>query len=74
MPGMGLSHVDSLFFSCFIDLGLTQWVAEPTYYSPGNILDLILTLSEDNIGEVKTFPPFSKLRPLSYILYVCVSI
>ena len=72
VPGDPTPQESALFFNCFISLGLTQWVVEPTYYLSGNILDLILTTSEDNIGEVKVFPPFPNCDHCPvYCTYVC---
>ncbi len=49
----GLTARDSNFYNCFISLGLTQWVTEPTFITSGNILDLILTSEDDRVGEVQ---------------------
>lgn len=54
----GLTGRDSKFYNCFISLGLTQWVTEPTFLVSGNILDLILTSEDDRVGEVQVLPPF----------------
>ena len=50
--------LDKLFFDCFVDSGLSQWVRFGTFFPSGNTLDLILTTDDDRIGEVFSVPPF----------------
>ena len=52
-----ISPTDSLFYDCFIECGLSQWVSFGTFFPSGNILDLILTSDEDRVGEVYSCPP-----------------
>ena len=56
----GLSPNDLKFYNCFNALGLTQWVQEPTYFSSGNILDLILSSEDDRVLDVQVVPPFPR--------------
>ena len=54
------SSSDLRFLDCFTNLGLTQWVKQPTFLSSGNILDIVLTSEEDRIDNVEVLPPFPK--------------
>ena len=49
--------VDRRFLTCFLSMGLSQWVKEPTFVPSGNILDLILTSEDDRVSEVVVLPP-----------------
>ena len=57
IPDRHLSLLDERFFHLFNQLGLTQWIREPTYYPSRNILDLILTNDEERMGDVKVLAP-----------------
>ena len=48
---------DRLFYDCFTECGLVQWVKFPTFFPSGNILDLVLTTDTDRIGDVYSVPP-----------------
>ena len=39
-----VAPLDLEFFSCFMQLGLNQWVQEGTFLGSNNILDLVLTI------------------------------
>ena len=52
-----ISPNDRLFYDCFVDCGLVQWVDFATFFPSGNILDLILTSDQDRVGEVFSCPP-----------------
>ena len=49
---------DQGFVECFNSLGLTQWVAEPTYVPSGRTLDLVLISESDRVGSLPVCPPF----------------
>ena len=51
---------DRLFYNCFLECGLTQWVKFGTFVPSGNILDLVFTTDDDRIGDVYSAPPFPK--------------
>ena len=52
--------LDRSFLFLFEQLGLTQWIQEPTFIHSNNILDLILTTEKDRVGSVELAPPFPK--------------
>ena len=49
--------LDRLFYDCFVESGLSQWVKFGTFFPSGNTLDLVLTTDDDRIGEVYSRPP-----------------
>ena len=51
------SPMERMFVEAFISLGLTQWVAQPTFPRSGNILDLILTSDIERTGNVEVLAP-----------------
>ena len=57
--------LDRTFLFMFEQLGLTQWVQEPTFIHSNNILDLVLTTENDRIGSIKLAPPISQLGSYS---------
>ena len=57
VPDSYMSPNDSLFYDCFSECGLFQWVTFGTFFPSNNTLDLILTTDEDRIGEVYSSPP-----------------
>ena len=61
--GAYMNPNDRLFFDCFTDCGLTQWVKCATFFPSGNILDLILTTDDDRIGEVFCSSTFARVSP-----------
>ena len=68
------SRRDELFMSCFSELGLTQWIQEPTYIYSNNILDIILTTEDDTIIDSGTLPPLPSCQHvIIWCLYLCSS-
>ena len=51
---MFMSHppLQQLFLDCFTSLGLHQWVTSPTFVHSGNVLDLVLSVDSDRVGDV----------------------
>jgi len=47
-----------LFVDVFATVGLSQWTDSPTFVRSGNILDLVLTNSDDRVGDLGVLPPF----------------
>ena len=47
---VGCSALDKMFLETFMNLGLTQWVLQPTFPRSGNILDTVLTTEPDRVG------------------------
>ena len=59
---------DRVFYNCFIELGLSQFVNQPTYPRSDNILDLILSTEHDRISSVSVLPqiPHCDHCPVSF--------
>ena len=57
IPDSYMRPIDSLFYGCFLECGLYQWVTFGTFIPSDNVLDLILTSDEDRVGEVYSSPP-----------------
>ena len=57
---------------CFLLLGLSQLVREPTFVPSGNILDLVLVSDVESVGEVYVEAPFPgcQLSPVVFSLQV----
>ena len=55
--GDGISSIDRQFYDAFLSLGLTQWVRKPTYVMSDNILDLVLTSSDDRVLSLELLAP-----------------
>ena len=53
-----ISAVEASFMDCFLSIGFTQWICEPTFLSSGNTLDLILTTDGDRVSDVSVHSPF----------------
>ena len=49
--------LDSDFRDCFIECGLHQWVDSGTFVRSNNVLDLVLTSSEDRVYGVEVLDP-----------------
>ena len=51
------SFIDEQFLDLFLSLDLKQWVLFPTFFSSGNVLDLVLTSEDDSISFIEDLPP-----------------
>ena len=49
--------LEAVFINVFRSLGLTQWVSEATFPRSGNILDLVLTSEQDQVGSINVLAP-----------------
>ena len=54
----GAAPLDSMFYDCFISLGLEQMVRKSTIFPSGNILDLILCSHSFRIGNYDVLAQF----------------
>ena len=57
---MYIPYINRIFFDLFASLGLTQRVHSPTYVPSDSILDLILTIEVDRVGDVEVCPPLAR--------------
>jgi hypothetical protein len=71
-----VDHPAATFFDTVNDLFLTQMITEPTRYRVGeteNVLDLVLTNSEDLIDEIRLRPPLGE-RGDHCVISFCVDL
>ena len=54
-PPVATSHKDQAFLECFMQLGLTQHLMDPSFIPSGRTLDLVL--STDQVSLINALPP-----------------